>query len=499
MSNPSFREILDELYAQDPTLRDQEQELLRALETISSLKPNERPSPEFQKHLLAQLRVKHRELQDKSTPSFFYRMNSTFPFKTLAIPLGVVAIAALAVTVTPMLKRPTNTILPAQTNNGTLATTPGHVTRLGNAQAFGSLIQPYATGMGGGGGMGGRAEISAVAPSDTSKQSAGGGTASSMIVPPYQLTNLTYVYRGELPTWNAQLDVYKRIKGSSQNTALVQSLAQSTKELVDLSKMNNLELQSFTLNQKEPFGYSISFDLAESVVNINQNYREWPHPEAACRDERCYQNLRLSVKDVPTDDELIRIANTFLKDHGIPTTQYSEPRVNNEWRRFYAETADKSAFYVPDVASVVYPLLIDGKTTYDEGGYPQGLNIGINVREKRVDNVYNLTTNNYQASAYTAEADQARIRDVMAKGGIYGSVYPEAKTSIEVELDTPKMVLQRIWMPRDNGMSDELFIPALRFEVKNPPENMYTPRYVLVPLVKDILDQQRPGDVRIMM
>ena len=347
--------------------------------------------------------------------------------------------------------------------------------------------------------MGGRPEISAVAPSDTSKQAAGSGAASSMIAPPLDLTNIKYVYRGELPAWNPQLDVYKRVKGSSQNAALIQSLAQSTKELVDLSKMNNLELQSFTLNQKERFGYSISFDLAESVVNINQNHREWPHPEAACRDERCYQNLRLSVNDIPADSELIRIANAFLKDRGISTAQYGEPLVNNEWRRFYAEAADKSMFYVPDVANVVFPLLIDGKMTYDEGGFPQGLNVSINAREKRVDSVYNLTTNNYQASAYAAETDQARIRDIMAKGGIYGYVYPEAKKTTEVELNAPELVLQRVWMPRDNGMSDELFIPALRFEVKNPPENTYTPRYVLVPLVKDVLDQQRPGDVRIMM
>ncbi len=490
MSNldPRSRAILDDLYSQDPELRTKESELIPLVDKLLKLRPNEEPSTHFRQQLRQDLLAAH--AKQYSTPhsssSFFERMTSRFSFKYLAIPIGAVAVVALVLTNLPNMQRQTaGTSLALNTNVGT-------ITRVAGANAFGPLAPAF---------------------DSTPRQGAGGGTAmnSAVVNPAYAVTDkriatsllpfqtYKYTYTGELPTWNNQLDVYKRVKGMAQNNSLIQSLAQSTHGLIDLGKLNGLQLQSFTLNQAIKYGYSVSVDLVEAVVNINQNYQQWPHPEASCTDDACFQQYRLKEADVPADSELIQIANDFLKANGISTEKYGQPIVNSDWRTVYAATADKTNFYISDSMTVIYPTMINGQVAYDEGGQPNGLMVNVNVREKRVDNVSNLTTNNFESSSYTAETDKSRILSVMERGGLYGFVAPDAEKVTEVELQNPEIVLQRVWLPINNGQSsDELLIPSLRFEVKSQPKDSYLSKYVFVPLVKDVLDSQRPGNVRIL-
>jgi len=494
--HPHLRTILEDLYQHDPALRNTEAELLPLVEQLLALRPSASPSPSFRQLLRTQLSETHsRQLSPSHSSTLFQRMTSAFQFKYLAVPVSALAIVAIAVTTLSAFRNGTSPLSP-QTPSFSLFTS-GSVQPANTRQAFGSLASAF---QGGQGGTGARPTANnPVSALSISADGMGKRIATSLIAPSEDLTNYKYVYNGELPTWNADLTVYKRTKGATQNSALVQALAKSTQGLVDLEKLNNLALQSFTLSQNTRYGYSVNVDLVESNVTISQNYREWPHPEAACKDEACFQRLRLAEGDVPADTELIRIANDFLRDYGISTERYGEPQVNSNWRVMYARTTDKSMFYIPDILTVVYPVSIDGNTTYDEGGFPHGLMVNISLREKRVESVSNLTTNNYESSSYTAETDQTRIRSIVEKGGLYGFAFPEAKKTVEVELQNPQIVLQKVWMPTQPGEPmNELLIPTLRFEVKDAPENSYLSNYVFVPLVKEVLDQ-RQGDVRIMM
>lgn len=495
--HPHLRTILEDLYQHDPALRKKEAELIPLVEQILTLRPSASPSPTFRKLLRTQLLETQSQPSSSSTaqsPSLLERMTSVFQFKYLAVPVSALAIVAIAVTTLPAFRNGASPLSP-ETPSFSLFTS-GSVQPANTRQAFGSLAGVFQGGQGGNGAPTANNPVSALS---MSADGMGKRMATSLIAPSEDLTNYKYVYNGELPTWSTDLAVYKRTKGTTQNSALVQALAKSTQGLVDLEKLNNLALQSFTLSQNARYGYSVNVDLVESNITINQNYREWPHPEAACKDEACFQRLRLAEGDVPADAELIRIANNFLRDYGISTEQYGEPQVNSNWRLMYARTADKSMFYIPDILTVVYPVSIEGNTTYDEGGFPHGLMVNVSLREKRVESVSNLTTNNYESSSYAAETDQTRIRSIVEKGGLYGFAFPEAKKTVEVELQNPQIILQKVWMPTQPGeSSNELLIPTLRFEVKDAPENSYLSTYVFVPLVKEVLDQ-RPGDVRILM
>jgi hypothetical protein len=45
---------------------------------------------------------------------------------------------------------------------------------------------------------------------------------------------------------------------------------------------------------------------------------------------------------------------------------------------------------VPDMYTVTYPLLLDGKTIYQEGGSYRGLTLNYDIRTKRITGMYGI-------------------------------------------------------------------------------------------------------------
>lgn len=480
---PNVQPILEDLYRDDPTLRDRESELVSLIQTLVA----SRPGSTFDQRARDRLRQELLQVQSRLYPSssFFSSLFSRMSFSSLkpwAIPFGTIALVGIAVAASTLrspLSSPSSPTPSAPPSFGTIA----HV----SARAFGDLGS--ISGQGGRGGGGGLATISAQRSDGSEKLIA----SDAMIARPVDMVQYKYVYKGDLPKWDANLSVYKRVKGSMNIPNLIQPLAETTRGLVDLASLQTLGLQSFTAVQNEPYGYSITVDLSEGMVNLNQHYQQWPHPEASCHDEACFQRLRLQPNDVPTDAEAIQIAATFLQEHGISTDSYEAPRVTNEWRQAYETAVDKSMVYIPDVVTVAYPIALEGKTAYEEGGSAHGLMVNVGARTRKVDSVWNLTTNRYESSPYEAETDQARIRAVMEKGGLYGYSSPEADKAVELELDTPELILQHAWLPAEPGRPiTELLVPALRFAVKQPPREGYAPNFIFVPLIKDLLNRQEP-------
>jgi hypothetical protein len=507
----NLQTILDELYALDGSLRQHEADLVQIIQRIIAARPQAPLDPQFIQELRSKvLGVYQNQAKPLRSYSFFSFMES-LKLKYMAIPAGIVAVAVLAVVVHTQQKPPSNisTTLPS------LFSQEGSVTRLANG-AFGTL-QNAAVNYGRGG--------DASALSARSSVGAGGGGAGLKVaseqavdlMAPYNPVNLKYIYKGELPTWDEKMTVYRRLKGSSQNSSLVSALSSATNGLIDLNRLSSLSLQSFAVNQTVKFGYNIMVDLNESMVSINAHYPEWPHPQDECYRleaqsmqtkmiapgepypiSRCEAQFRIKPEEIPADKDLIAISDRFLADFGIPKEKYGTPMVNNDWRRGYDLAADKSSYYLPQSMNVIYPFSLDGKTVYEEGGYPGGLSVSINIREKKVESVWNLTTQNYEGSLYDAETDAKKIQAIYERGGIYGYQDPNAKDTKEVELSDAQIVLSKVWMPKQDGYgSDELLVPSLRFTVKNHPADVYTPEYIMVPLIKEVLQTQ--GGVRIMM
>jgi hypothetical protein len=325
--------------------------------------------------------------------------------------------------------------------------------------------------------------------------------------------NFRYVYAGEeLTLLQDKVDVLKRIKNES-NSDLSDFINRVSLGLVNLNSFNSAQLQSFSFVEDRDKGYMVNVMLNEGNISINENWAKWSYltcspvsmdTASSSMPTMCPEPKRLKPEDIPADEVLISTANAFLEAHGIPRTNYGEPVVNKEWFRQYElmSAADRINYWIPEMQNVIYPLMLNGQQVYDESGNLSGLNVSVRVSpEITVSSVYELTTQNYQSSSYQAEMDVARIMKLVEKGGFRNYYYfdssQNAKT-VDVELGTPDVALVKIWSYK-NGANEELLVPALVFPVTKAPtaEDVgpwgWYRRNVVIPLVKEILDNENGG------
>lgn len=370
--------------------------------------------------------------------------------------------------------------------------------------AFGEIRLNGAEASGKGGGGGGNASVNTGnAKSET--------TEADIMPVPYQPINYEYVYEGELtlPT-ESELPVYKRVSEGTSGKGMAGLVKSLNLGLINASELEGLDIQQVTLSDNKEMGYVISLDLANESISVFQDYTRWPNPMNECwktgispeQSQACIQKNALQPEDVPADDRLIAVARDFLKDYGIGTEGFGQPYVLNDWKRYYeqakaqqdaASTEEKMMYmpWVPDQIQVVFPQLFDGATAYDAGGNPLGLMVTVDVRTKKGAGLFNLTTQRYEASSYPVESDEQKIREIMARGGIYPSWNdPEAKEVKKIKLQDPKRGYIQHYN-YDGIRQHELSVPALIFAVEpaSLEEGVYFyPQTVIVPLVKDAID-----------
>ncbi|MFA7170735.1 MAG: hypothetical protein WC180_01980 [Candidatus Paceibacterota bacterium] len=350
-----------------------------------------------------------------------------------------------------------------------------------------------------------------VAPAAILGQGGGGissgssdGVAVDMIYP-YEPTYYTYVYKGEEFTQNeAKMNVLKRTAGVSAVSASTLARALDF-NLFDLGKLDSAKTSNLSFFEDKEFGYRTDIDLSRGAASIYKNYERWPNNYYSdCKGDLCTNStssVSLTPSDLPGDEEIINATRAFLNDYKVDLSAYGTPEINKSFLRY---AASQQQVYIPEEVSVIYPLIVDGKSVYESYGEINGLNVNYDVRNKKVSSMYNLTTHNYQASAYEAETDVAKILEVA--GNMNGSVpmpvrYDEGDVTyktVEIELDTPFLGFEIMWRYEDN-QSSEYLAPCLIFPIKNSEEiTMYGGKRVIVPLIRDFLDQSYGGPIRIM-
>jgi hypothetical protein len=153
---------------------------------------------------------------------------------------------------------------------------------------------------------------------------------------------------------------------------------------------------------------------------------------------------------------------------------------------------------VPEVLQVIYPQLLNGQLVWDEGGNSKaGVRVSVNLRNQEVEGIWNLTTNNYESSAYEAIQDFSEVIKIAEAGGWRNQGW-FANGQAEVALGTPTRQLLKI-TNYQNGRSEELIVPALVFPVEKSGSNIYYRSAVVVPLIKELLAKDSAsGPVRIM-
>ena len=335
------------------------------------------------------------------------------------------------------------------------------------------------------------------APSQTTASDSYSGQAvvgsAKMIMPPAY--SFKYVYTGDkIDLKETQQEVFRRLKGGSQISKDLAGLI-NTQDfgVLDLKSFSNLSLSNLSLSEDKDLGLLINFDFNEDSVYIYENSSKWSNPERdACgSDQACWDRFRMTIDKVPSDESLIAMASQFITGHQIDVKNYAAPIVDNAWREDYARIENKNDFYVPEYASVIYPLKVGGVEVRDQSGSYSGLRVNINLLKSAVSGLYGLTPYRYESSSYDLETDFSRLTTIAENGG-WNRVYyysADQENSQTIELGTPSQTLVQYWK-YTNGLSEELFVPALIFPItKAPAENYYGPKSIVVPLVKEMVDE----------
>jgi hypothetical protein len=507
MSTEELKKVLSELYVLEPSLKDREADLIILIEKMTVSKPSLKFDAAFAARLKAEIM--------KSSPAAKFEtktnVNNNFNFmnRKLYWAFGSLAVASLAFIFfmkTSLPSRQTQ-ILIANNNNvsnnvggAIVSVLPagafGDLASLGSAAINGVASKTTALGMGGGGGVT-SAEMSNVSrtmASDSAQSSAiapvSTVTTDMKIMPPYY--GFKYVYKGDaLNLEDTSAAVYRRIKGDDAAAKNMASLISGASFAgLDFSAFNNLKATNVTLMEDKDLGLVISFDFNEGNVNIYENWEKWTYPERdACGDNQsCWDKYRLKISDVPADADLITMADSFLATHKVSLDHYGAAIVDNTWRDSYAQTADKTNFYVPEYATVIYPLLIDGQAVRDQSGNYAGLRVTINLNKKAASGLSGLVPYRYESSQYDLETSADAIVKIAENGGWNGNYYFQAENIQTIELGTPEKSYVQIYRYVGNR-NEELLVPALIFPVINIPDgiNYYGQKYVAVPLVKEML------------
>lgn len=318
------------------------------------------------------------------------------------------------------------------------------------------------------------------------------GSVSSgrMIMPWY---NYNYRYQGEyLVLDKSEADVYRRLSASNNDGARLAKLVNGLSlNGLSLASFNKLHADSLILSEDREDGLTIYLDFKAASVNIYQNWDRWRPLYQACDDNdlRCLTKFEVKIEDFPSDETLIKQANEFLAKHKLDLSQYGEPMVDNNRRNESTMASNQASFYIPEQASVIYPFQVAGMNLRDQSGDYSGVRVNINILNKVVTGLDNLSLNRFEFSSYSLETDFQRILKIAEKGGWgFWSMggFPESEV-IELSLGTPEFSYINLWRYEDNK-NEELLVPALIFPVivDNNLE-YYGQRSVIVPLVKEML------------
>ncbi len=503
----SLKTFLADLYDVDPSLQTHEADIIPLVEKLMKSDPAVEPDTEFVKRLRMQLKNRAAELSSPVSAGFSRWLYAFGGALTAAVVIPVAFVAM-------------NNMKPTALKQDGSALFSYSVKEEGK-DAFGSLADiskgdsaAPRTGEGGESTMNAKVPTTALAPAIApapeiavapammqgeqvmNSRDIGIGSDTRMIAP-YPMITYTYVYEGELPALSSSVAVYKRITAgkSVPFSALANSLNLGS---IDLASFAGMNMDSVSFSQNKPYGYQMNVNLRDTSVSLDAQWDQWP--QSKCQTDACFHGERVKLSDVPSEDQLIAAANAFIKDHAIDMTHYGTPTVDMQWKRDYDAVPNKNDVWIPDQMRVLYPLVIDSHEVSDQSGMPFGISVGVQVKSRKVMNVFGLMSRDYAKSEYAGVTDKKQIMDYLSTLDQYSWAPDEgAKTkTATVTLGTPVMGYS-VYYKYDDNVMQELLIPSLTFpisEIKGQDTEggqYFLRQSVVIPIASDMLKQQQDG------
>jgi hypothetical protein len=478
-----IEQVLKDLYQIDPLFKEHEAKVRILIKEVLLSKPETKFDQEFARDLRRKLMAQADLMKEKRDVSLLRKASL---LKKVSYSLGFVALAAIVAAGGLYYK---DSKKPGRLADITSLLSGSVNISKQKSNAFGKLAlsSPLGTPTGSGGNEAAPQNDAAAksSPSFAYGMGGGGNGIDAKIMPP--MVNYQYVYKGgEFTVDSAQMDVYRRIKTAASAGNMAAYLRGLDFGLLDMGSFSNLSLQNMNIMEDKDFGYSFYINMQESSISASENWQRWQTPDRQCRDQQCYESLRLKMADLPSDQSTIDLANRFLKDHKISTANFDEPFVDSTWKLEYESATDKTNSYIPNILTVIYPLKVDGHVIYDEGGRKTGLYASVDVRVNKVSGFGELYAQNYDSSTYAVETDSNKLIKLAEKGGLNSAyyAYENAAKTETIELGTPEFIyIKHYQYSPDGGTSTELLVPALSFPItKTPAGQFFYQKNVIVPL-----------------
>ncbi len=457
MSKKQIKDILGDIYKIDKSLKAYGPQLEKIVVEILAAKPEISVDKGFKKELYREIMARVSEFEPEKKSVWWGSFGRSFSYAFAGTLIVIVAVAAVTL------------FFPQDEETKKLSFNLG-VSDV-EESAFGALAlqetsSPEARGTGGGGG-----EPGALMP-----------------YPGY--TEYKYLYAGDDFSIDDETAwVYKRKVDDAVSKVFAQRISDLNFDFVNFSGFSDLSVDMVTVSEDRSFGYSINLDLKDASFGIYRNFGKWPTEE----------NVKIS--DIPGDEEIIAIADAFIKEHNIDMSAYGQGTVSDSWKIMLENmVADKEGQQIvrPGV-QVMYQLIVDGNNVFDDWGNQVGVYTEVDLVNKKLSNLNNVTAQSYDRSKYALETDIDKILEIANQGGLFGFlpqplVGPDSSKIVEVQIGTPEKVFVQFHLRRDNNTEPEvLYVPALSFPIVDSDEEIQLPygrQRIIVHLVKEIIEQR---------
>ncbi len=281
-----------------------------------------------------------------------------------------------------------------------------------------------------------------------------------------------YAYQGEPFDLDEDIYVYRAVAPENSREALLALLLNFGFNEADLQVYVDLDIKELTLSQDEAFGYDFILNFEENTLKIGQNKSLWPEPSP--------------INELPSIKTIQAIVDDFFAENNIILTHYGDYAINPEWLLefgyLYDEGADISEAELPSYINLNYPLLFDQKPVLNLDGTVVKIEVRVDLAHKKVSSVKNLRAEVFEKTTYQS-ANWEAIMTALNSGQFYYKALFESNKLIS--LDTPEIVL--LSLPDAEG-GREFLIPTLKFPIVNEEGIDYSQDHILVPLLEEVLN-----------
>lgn len=449
------KDLLEELYIIEPTLKKQEKHLTEIVSLMIQNIPKSEMNTEFKKELRNQILSKIHSKKEAKFSLFF----PVFASISVFVLLWIVS--------WNYFQNSAN-----QHNLGNIISFVPHIEKT-RSNAFGHLNSIQTSNDENYNEWGRLSWVAPIAKMNT-----------TMAMPPYEQVTYNYAYSGTLPNIDlSKLIVYKKnpISFTNQDTSTILKWLQMN--WLDTGAFQNAGISNMNISEDREFGYNIGIDFVAWNINFSQNYSKWP--QSKCGINGCEGLLKITKIDIPSNESLIKITDTFLVKYWINRSIYWIPRIISESGPMTMQWANTDEWWViPEAITVTYPIALDSKDLYEEYGWFKWITLTVDIRTLRVNNVMGLEKYNLESSEYSRVSDQELNQMIRSWWRHIVWINENKWKNIVINLKDPIIGYVRISWDWKDGVSNDFFVPAYVFSVENKPKDAYIPDPIIIPIVE---------------